>query len=532
MPSKTRVICGLAVLWLVYALTPSPWLWDHGLKIPYYARRFSLLNVVGERLDMGKCWGRPVFFYLGAAASFESEKNGAMLQSLHDKFAGSQLCFASYVFNLKHPRDQDEPEKTVRAFIADRRISYPLYHYTEILPKMYQRPYSPLIFLLDRDFKVRRQSYADPSQQAEIESEIRSLLNDGSDDSKISMAEPPPAEPDDGPPAAKALGKSADEQLALQRYEDLERSLDEASRGKLRFKDGSWKLRALFAGLGGPNKESEESRQRRFGLLGQWVATSTKPASAFTAVGVAWLSYAAKRRGDEWQYPLTEEEFGQFNERIRKARESFEAALLQPEPPLEAFLGLLQVARGQGWDRGEYDPLHARALAAEPEFEDFYLEKTAYLRWHASPKDWISYVEKAAEDTKKTRGMGLYSWLIINSYDERWVQTMLETRTLSYPRLRQGFRDLTRQYPGSVWNLNRYASHICRSGDKETAKEYLKMIGPRLDLSIWGSRVAFDRERRFAEHRLFSKPGFWLKDIVDLWHEKWIKIDQKTAGEQ
>jgi hypothetical protein len=228
------------------------------------------------------------------------------------------------------------------------------------------------------------------------------------------------------------------------------------------------------------------------------------PASVTARVAAAdiLVSAAWKARGTGYASEVSEENFRLFKERHAAARKILEETEKLPESCPVFYDVLLHLARGQGWEREEYERLFAKAVDLDPLYTDFYVEKAYYLlpQWYGRPGEWEKFAETSAEAVKDPAGMELYARIIWNMsrvYGTKGEDLFKKT-DVSWPKMRQGFIEADKRYPGSLITLNGFAWFACLAGDKETAKGLFARLGDGYDPSVWGNPVLYHRWRDWA----------------------------------
>jgi hypothetical protein len=287
----------------------------------------------------------------------------------------------------------------------------------------------------------------------------------------------------------------------------LERMADELRASKARFPEGLWKLSIFYLGLkAGRYAKSDADWQRWFARLDAWEKAFPNSITLPPTRAHALVSYAWRARGSGFADTVTEEGGKLFGERLAQARAVLEKAATLPSLCPEWYDVMLTVALGQGWERTEYEDLFAAAVAAEPEYYDFYFGKAYYLlpRWYGEPGDWERFAEDAARSYAAKGGMEIYAriaWAKSGYYENLFRETRIE-----WPKMKQGFLDMEKRWPGSEWNLNNFCKFAAEAGDRETVAELLQRIGDKPMMNAWGTVGRFEKAKHLADPEQGGKP--------------------------
>jgi hypothetical protein len=76
---------------------------------------------------------------------------------------------------------------------------------------------------------------------------------------------------------------------------------------------------------------------------------------------------------------------------------------------------------------------------------------------------------------------------------------------VDWPRLRQGFEDIAREYPDSLWNKNAFCFYAYVLNDRVTARRLFAQLKGRYAREIWGSEATFERIESWASSETPSR---------------------------
>ena len=202
-------------------------------------------------------------------------------------------------------------------------------------------------------------------------------------------------------------------------------------------------------------------------------------------------NYAWDARGGGWASSVTEPQWKLFHERISSARKVLEESVKISGSHPCWYLEMEVIAKAQSWPTGKFDALYKSAVDAHPTYYFIHFRAADYYqpRWHGSKKELQNFVNNAVEKTKRLEGYTLYTRIY---WSQLWA---LKDKTFlpgyaEWKYMKQGFEDIMRDYPHSVWNLNAFAYYACMAEDWSTASQLLKRINSP-HLSIWGSKANF-----------------------------------------
>jgi len=305
----------------------------------------------------------------------------------------------------------------------------------------------------------------------------------------------------DGGPEREVFAQQVGQLLASGQVDNLEKMGDYLRTSKERFSEGIWVLSSFYIGLSKPLDPDNEAQWKDWiEKLERWRSKYPASKTAAIALGEAYFRYGWKARGTGYVDTVTEKGWQLLAERLAKARKILEsAAHLPPEDP-HWYVAMLSVALGQNWSDAAYDRLYDEAVGKEPTYYDYYFMKANRLlpRWHGHPGDWQRYALNAAGKSPREEGMTLYTRIVWANGEADYGDDVFTKGGIRWPLMKQGFEDIERNYPKSVWNLNAFCYYACMAGDRQTARKLFERIGDRWHLWIWKSRTRFDRSKAWA----------------------------------
>jgi hypothetical protein len=285
------------------------------------------------------------------------------------------------------------------------------------------------------------------------------------------------------------------------KFDELEAMAEEFRTQKSRFPSGVWKLHFFYRGFRCRwEKPTTDEWNEFFAKLEQWKQEKPESVTAHIALGSAYIDYAWFARGGGWARDVTEEGWRLFRERLAKARETLEEGEKLPTKDPELYRALLIVGRGQSWNPRRHDEVFRRGEQLEPMYHPLYFERATYLlpRWQGEPGDVERFAELAANKTKHLKGDAFYTRIAWSVAWTAYRDDFFEMYRFSWPRIKQGFFDIEKQFPNSLWNLNHFCYFACLAGDRETARQLFERIGDKWDSETWKNEGRFLQWKKWA----------------------------------
>jgi hypothetical protein len=296
-----------------------------------------------------------------------------------------------------------------------------------------------------------------------------------------------------------ALTDEARQLFLRERFSELEGMATGFRHDKSCTVEGTSKLELFYEafskGLGDrPSPETERAYQAAFDLMDKWAREFPNSVTERTAEAGVWTDYAWIARGKGYANTVTDDGWRLYDERIKRAYGLLEK---KPLPPAEdcpqRYAALLTVGMAQSWDRKDYDDIFSEGVALDPVYYALYRQKAIYLlpRWHGGPGDWQRFAGESVRLTPKSEGMSAYA--VVASATQRYGEwNYFEESGIEWPKMKQGYADLLKQYPDSSRILNRYAMYAVMANDREAARPLLGRIGENPCMSVWKERPYYD----------------------------------------
>lgn len=280
---------------------------------------------------------------------------------------------------------------------------------------------------------------------------------------------------DDGYQARTELQRQVLNHVAKNEFVILEKQADGLRRDRSRFTDGGFRLNAFYQAFAKMRlfRKTDEEWLRLIADLEAWQRTYPLSVTARTSLAWGWYGYGWFARGNDYADTVTDEGWKLFRDRLRRAYELAREPGTLPDCP-ERYNLLLHLANSLGWDDKHYEQIFREAAAFDPDYHEYYVDKATRLlpRWGGAPGAWLRFAEEAMEEAPTGREKILYAWIVSGIQYTGELQQFKESG-VSWPTLRQGYRDMLVAYPGSPWATNRFAMFACLADDRETMRELL-----------------------------------------------------------
>lgn len=276
-------------------------------------------------------------------------------------------------------------------------------------------------------------------------------------------------------------------------FESINSMDDEFRNKQSRLPDGRWKLTFVYHRLGNVSKRGATDEWKlKFANARKWRQQTPYHPAPYIAKAKLLIAYAWDIRGSGWANTVSEAQWHLFHKKIAEARK-----ILDDSRPISGshplwFLLMEKIAISQGWSPETFDDLFTQGTKRYPTYYFLYFGAADYLqpRWHGSKKELRRFVNRAVELSRDKEGYTLYTRIY---WSQLWA---LKDKTFSpgyadWKFMKQGFEDIARDYPDSVWNLNAFAYYACMAKDWDTSNQLLKKVGDTPHMSIWETMSSY-----------------------------------------
>jgi len=285
-------------------------------------------------------------------------------------------------------------------------------------------------------------------------------------------------------------------------FVQLEQEAHQVRTSRARLKGGVWKLCGFYEGVSKPSTGSSATRSDwdgHFAALKKWITTYPNSATARIALAATYLNYAWEARGSGYSNTVSESGWSLFSQRVDLAKSTLlDAARLKEKCPYW-YEAMQDVALAQGWPKQQARELLDEAAAFEPTYYHFYREYANFLlpKWYGEEGDTQAFAEEVSARLGDPDGSVVYfeiaSLLACQCDSERDTLT-----GMAWPRIKQGYADLERQYGTSNLKMNRFAYMSFVAGDKSSAHDSFDLLGTSWNHLVWHSAYNFESAKAWA----------------------------------
>jgi hypothetical protein len=286
------------------------------------------------------------------------------------------------------------------------------------------------------------------------------------------------AEFSDGPRARNVLTSQVKKLFENGNYAELDRMADQFRKNKSRFPDGVWKLYIFYTGFEMSPYVPEPYFPGAIDMASSWRKTNPKSVTAQCVLASLWADYAWKARGGGYASEIKDQSKPLMRERLEKAWKIINEPLASgvADCPKRHDLRLV-LAKARGVENKQFEVMYKEALKQAPDYYQLYSTIADYLlpKWHGHVGEWQQFITKVADQNPKREGATIYTRTVWSMFLGNDLQKF-EGSGISWPRMKEGFEEIDRNYPNSSWILNNTAKFACRAGDKETLRSKMKRI--------------------------------------------------------
>jgi hypothetical protein len=299
--------------------------------------------------------------------------------------------------------------------------------------------------------------------------------------------------------------------LWQEKFTELEKLAVEIHNTKPRFQNGEWVSARLYDSLRISTRSSEAEWREQFARIDRWIQAIPYSATAKVVLARTYFEYGWHARGGGYKETVSKEGWKLLGERLEKARQILD--------------GITTVKRDVEWDRlmlmikanlGDLDGYQRtleKAIAQEPNYDWFYKLTALYSlpRWYGHSNEWVKATERFTAQTNSAFADEMYTRVIWHVYDTiardqmEFSRKFFDENQISWTRMKQGFRDMEKRYPNSLWNLNSFCRFACMNYDYKTAGELFNRMGDNWDIEMWYHRSQFTMFKQVA-HSPVSRP--------------------------
>jgi hypothetical protein len=336
----------------------------------------------------------------------------------------------------------------------------------------------------------------------------------------------------EGLPERPALIQSVRRQFLANDFAGLEKRAAEARAGA-RFTDGCWQLSSFYGGFSLSSQAPDAAWEAWLRRFEAWDNAVPGSITARIARAEAWTARASSGAG------------ARFTESVAEVRQILETTPAAKACPVYHQI-MMWVAGAQNWPKEEFEKVFAAAVALAPDYELFYFRKAGWISGHANEYGgghaWASFAAEAPALTPPSLGVGMYTRIVWSRLDKSVAGTAMENARLNgmdaaeqaalqekaeadsrptaglqalllrtrardgalkssgvdWGKMKQGFQDLERFYPQSLWNKNAFCFYAFCANDRETTARLMTELQDRFTPAIWPSEEYFNQVKAWA----------------------------------
>lgn len=264
---------------------------------------------------------------------------------------------------------------------------------------------------------------------------------------------------------------------------------------------GVWKNHEFFAATSypsSPNALTEADYQTQLALLNKWIAAYPKSAAARISLAEFYLHYGDFARGSGYADSVSRSQWRLYKQRSALAKQALLEAAAFPERDPYWYVAMQTVAHHEGWNKQQARDLLDRAVAFEPGYYHFYTYYAWYLlpQWYGQKGDIQAFAEKSSAQLPAPADSIMY-FQIMSSLAWYCDDCTQDLSHASYPKLRDGYSNLSSLYGISNHTANQFAFMASTFHDKFSARKAFAELAFR-DSSVWNTQESFESFRAWA----------------------------------
>jgi hypothetical protein len=294
--------------------------------------------------------------------------------------------------------------------------------------------------------------------------------------------------------------------LKNERFEQLEAIEANVHKARERRLSGGWKLASYYYGL----NNVMESRDTCAELLKKWFYKNNKSSIPLIALAELYSNVGWSARGSSYAAEVPQQQWDDMQKYLKQAEDVLSKAEAMEYWDPYLYPVKIKIANGLGYPKGKINAIIEEGKNFEPTFYPLYEEEVIFLlpKWGGEPGEISRFADYVVEQTKATDANAGYAMIAMKVFKSDY-HDYISNNFFSWPKLKQGFLDLQKRFPASLFNASMFCRMACQAGDKNTARQLFRIIGTswEKDISeqIWQSPDAFQSWKKWAESDV-SKP--------------------------
>ena len=265
--------------------------------------------------------------------------------------------------------------------------------------------------------------------------------------------------------------------------------------------DGRPRLSYLIGGYRA-SLDTEPDWGKAYELVKQFKARYPGEGFAQLAEPIYWSKYAWDARGTGYAKTVSEDGWRLFRERLTRAEQSLTEIKPSAGNLPVWYEEMIHVQKALGRDPATIQATFQEGVGKFPEYLPIYFSyaQTQMPKWGGSWEATDKLARWSADYTRPSLGNMMYTriyWAAVQNSPSDLL--LFEDTKASWPLMQQGFEDMMRKYPDSIYNLNSYASFACAANDRASYAKLRKQIGNAVHPVAWIGKLTPDFcDRKFA----------------------------------
>lgn len=291
----------------------------------------------------------------------------------------------------------------------------------------------------------------------------------------------------------RAIADEARGKLAARDWGSIDSLANKYRTSKEALPDGLWKLEAVYQGLNIDQNSTGAQWEEHIKVITEFAKAKPNSITARVAVAGNFVRLAWKARGGGTAQTVTPVGWKLFGERLRQASATLENARKLDQKCPYFWNVLLDVARGLGYEKPQFERLYVEASQLYPNHATHTTLKLQYLlpRWNGVPGELEAFLASSVSKMNSEEGDVYYAQVCWHFQNLRSIRNAFRESRLSWERADRGYAALEKRFPSSVRLKNIRAFMAVMGGSPEAAKEAVKNLGGQIDLAIWESPERF-----------------------------------------
>jgi hypothetical protein len=288
-------------------------------------------------------------------------------------------------------------------------------------------------------------------------------------------------------------------------YETLEKEAEEYRTKKSRFPNGKWKLPLFYSAFGClPEAMPTNQWPAYVAKLEKWATMDTNSFTARLALVEAYHGYAWVARGSGWASEVTQEGERLMDERIKKSFDWLWAAqkVQGAEQSPEFYAEVLHACLGANVERSFYEEMFEAGLKSAPDYTALYQSKAYYLlpRWYGKEGEWETFARTMTKRADILNHEEIFARVALSLRGSVGFYDEFSGDDQAWEELKASFRAAEKNYPGSLELKSIFCKMSAKMYDYKEAQAQLKLLGGKVDLSVWDSSTNFFTAVEWLNH--------------------------------